>query len=255
MLAEERQSLILAQVRDQGFITISDLVRAHQVSEATVRRDLDALAEQGQLRRLRGGAATIKDGVRAENDARTFAEVAADPSFTTKQLIARRAATVVNEGDFIALDSGTTVACMCPFLFDRSITVATASLAVVQALETSATVDLIVIGGILRPSYRSMVGQLAVDTIMQLRFDKAFIGTSGVTDDGTVLDSSPSEVPMKQALMKCARKSLLLADSGKFPGSGLQRVANLPAFSVLVTNQPPAEQLLPPDATTEVLLT
>lgn len=255
MLTEERHTLILQQVREQGFVTVADLVKRHGVSEATVRRDLDALAKHGRLRRLRGGAGDIKTTVRPEQDARTFAEVASDKSFPQKRAIAKRAAALVKDGDFIALDSGTTVAAMCEYLFDRDITVASASLPVVAALEKSPSVDLIVIGGILRPSYRSLVGQLGVATIQQLRFDKAFLGTSGVANDGAVLDSSPSEVPMKQAILASSRESFLLADSEKFPGLGLQRVCDVSTFSALITDERPQEIALPSDSTLEVLVT
>lgn len=254
MLAEERQSRILACVRERGYVSVSELVDQHQVSEATIRRDLDALAKGGRLRRLRGGASDVKATVRPEQDVRTFAEVASDESFSAKRAIAELAAQQISDGEFVALDSGTTVAAMCSYLFDRSITVATASLPVIAALEKSASVDLIVIGGVLRPSYRSLVGQLALSTIAQLRFDVCFLGTSGVMDDGTVLDTSPSEVPMKQALLASSRRAFLLADVGKFPGTGLQRVCGVDDLDGLITDQPPVHLQLSTDADTEVLV-
>ena len=253
MLAEERHTLILARIREQGFVTVPELVKEHAVSEATIRRDLDHLASQGRLQRLRGGASGNKASVQPEQDVRTFAEVASDASFRKKQAIAKRAVDTLRDGEFIALDSGTTVAAMCAHLFDRSVTVATASLAVVEALEKSAAVELIVIGGIHRPSYRSMVGQLTVSTIQQLRFDKVFLGTSGVLPDGAVLDSSPSEVPVKQALLASAREATLLADGEKFPGSGLQKVCDVSEFTRIITDAPPSEVRLPKDAKVEVM--
>ena len=252
MLSEDRQLRIIAHVRERGFVTVSELCELYRVSEATIRRDLDALAEAGQVRRLRGGAGDIQGTVRPEPDLRSFAEVAAGSASAAKQAIAERAAGMVEDGDVIALDSGTTVASMCRYLFHRSLTVATASLPVVEALQAAPTVDLIVIGGVLRPSYRSMVGHLAESMIGQLRFDKVFLGTAGVTASGDVMDSTPSEVPIKRAMLASARSSYLLADAEKFPGEGFLRVCGLDAFEALVTEQ--TDLTLPEDVDVEVLV-
>lgn len=254
MLAEERHALILARIREHGFVTVADLVKQHRVSEATIRRDLDLLSNQGRLRRLRGGAGGNKASVQPEQDARTFEEVASDSSFARKKAIARRASETIRDGEFIALDSGTTVAAMCEHLFNRQLTVATASLAVVEALEKSSSVELIVIGGIHRPSYRSMVGQLTVSMIEQLRFDKLFLGASGVMPDGAVLDSSPSEVTVKTALLASARSATLLADNEKFPGSGLQRICGVDDFAQIITDEQLRKSQLPHEAKVEVVV-
>lgn len=253
MLTEDRQLRIISHIRDRGFATVSELCELYGVSEATIRRDLDALAAQGQVRRLRGGAGDIKGTVRPEPDLRSFAEVAASAS-KEKRAIAERAARLVEDGDVIALDVGTTVAAMCPFLANRSVTVATASLPVVEALQSAPSVDLIVVGGVLRPSYRSMVGHLAESMIGQLRFDKVFLGAAGVTADGGVMDSTPSEVPIKRALLGSTQEAYLLVDAEKFPGEGFLRVCELARFQALVTDRAPKDLNLPEDVDVEVLV-
>lgn len=253
MLTEDRQLRIISHVRDRGFATVAELCQLYGVSEATIRRDLDALAEQGQVRRLRGGAGDIKGTVRPEPDLRSFAEVAASAS-KEKQAIARRAASLVEDGDVIALDAGTTVAAMCPFLANRSVTVATSSLPVIEALESAPAVDVIVVGGVLRPSYRSMVGHLAESMLGQLRFDKAFLGAAGVMADGGVMDSTPSEVPIKRALLASSREAYLLADAEKFPGEGFLRICELAEFQALVTDREPEDLKLPEGVDMEVLV-
>ena len=161
MLSEDRQLRITTMVRDRGFVTVSQLCDMFGVSEATVRRDLDSLADAGQIRRVRGGAGNVRGTVRPEPDLRNFADVALTAS-EAKRSIARKAAALVEDGDVIAMDAGTTVAAMCPFLMQRSLTVVTASLAVVDALSSVQDIDLVVVGGILRPNYRSMVGILSL---------------------------------------------------------------------------------------------
>ncbi|MDO5661064.1 MAG: DeoR/GlpR family DNA-binding transcription regulator [Brachybacterium sp.] len=255
MLVEKRHASIVATVRRQGAAAVGELSSALGVSEATIRRDLDQLAETGMVRRVRGGACSVRGSVRPEADPRPFAHVAASAS-DSKRRIAGRAAGLVEDGDVIALDIGTTVAAMCPLLMDRSLTVVTASLAVVRALADAPAIDIVVLGGLLRPNYHSLVGTLTESALRQVRVDAAFLGTSGVRTDGTVLDSTPSEVSVKRGLLEISSEAFLLADEEKFPGSGFLEVAPITRFSGLVTDRPlPAGRLsLPDDEDLEVLL-
>lgn len=255
MLVEERHAGILTAVRRQGSATVGQLSAQLEVSEATIRRDLMQLAEDGLLRRVRGGACTLRGSVRPEPDARPFEHVAASAP-ESKRLIAERAVGLIGEGEVIALDIGTTVAAMCPLLRSRSLTVVTASLAVVRALADAPGIDILVLGGLLRPNYQSMVGTLTESALRQVRVDTAFLGTSGVRADGTVLDSTPSEVPVKRGLLEVSARAYLLADHEKFPGSGFLEVAPLTRFTGLVTDRAVStDQLsLPDDEDLEVLL-
>lgn len=255
MLVEERHAGILTAVRRQGSATVGQLSAQLEVSEATIRRDLVQLAEDGLLRRVRGGACTLRASVRPEPDARPFEHVAASAP-ESKRLIAERAVGLIGEGEVIALDIGTTVAAMCPLLRSRSLTVVTASLAVVRALADAPGIDILVLGGLLRPNYQSMVGTLTESALRQVRVDAAFLGTSGVRADGTVLDSTPSEVPVKRGLLEVSARAYLLADHEMFPGSGFLEVAPLSRFTGLVTDRAVStDQLsLPDDEDLEVLL-
>ncbi|WP_296138040.1 DeoR/GlpR family DNA-binding transcription regulator [uncultured Tessaracoccus sp.] len=249
MLSEDRQLRITTMVRDRGFVTVSQLCDMFGVSEATVRRDLDSLADAGQIRRVRGGAGNVRGTVRPEPDLRNFADVALTAS-EAKRSIARKAAALVEDGDVIAMDAGTTVAAMCPFLMQRSLTVVTASLAVVDALSSVQDIDLVVVGGILRPNYRSMVGILAEQMLAQIKVDKVFLGTSGIADDGSVMDTTPSEVPIKQALLRSARHRYVLADAEKFEGGGFLKVCGLDRVDALITD---GDVELPDDVEVEVI--
>ncbi|AXK46727.1 DeoR/GlpR family DNA-binding transcription regulator [Brachybacterium saurashtrense] len=255
MLSEERHQAIAAALRRQGTVTVAALSTDLRVSEATVRRDLDALAEAGSLRRVRGGAAAIRGSVRPEADPRSFEDVAGTAT-VAKQQIAARACTLIEDGEVIALDIGTTVAAMCPLLVERSLTVVTASLAVVRSLAAAPDIDIVILGGLLRPNYDSMVGTLTESALGQVRVDRAFLGAAGVRTDGAVLDSTPSEVPIKRGLLDVAAAAYLLADHEKFPGSGFLEVARLTRFTALVTDRPPLpfDIALPDGEDVEVLL-
>ncbi|MDD7465101.1 MAG: DeoR/GlpR family DNA-binding transcription regulator [Actinomycetaceae bacterium] len=236
MLSEERQRRILSLVKTKNFVDISELVKATDASEATVRRDLHILVAAGKIRRVRGGASDVRSALNPEKDSVPFHTVATISS-AAKKAIGRMAASIVEDGDVIGLDAGTTVASMCEFLIDRPVTIVTTSLAVVRALETSQKLEIIVSGGVVRPSYQSLVGYQATHTLEHVRIDKSFVGTSGIAVDGSVLDTTASEVPIKQAFMKSSRRTFLLADADKFPGTGFLKVADIKDFDTLITNK------------------
>ncbi|MCG7308934.1 DeoR/GlpR family DNA-binding transcription regulator [Brachybacterium sp. ACRRE] len=254
MLTDDRRRGIVAAVRRRGSVPVADLAQSFAASEATIRRDLEQLAADGQVRRVRGGACDPRGDAHPEPDPRRFEQVARD-AVGPKREMAQRAAAQVADGDVIALDIGTTVAAMCPFLLGRSITVVTSSLAVVRGLAGARDVELVVLGGILRPTYGSLVGPLTESALRQIRVDRAFLGTSGIRADGTVLDTTPSEVPIKRGLLDIASVSCLLADHEKLPGTGYLEVAPLARFDQLVTDRAPSarELDLPPDSDLEVL--
>lgn len=254
MLTEVRQRRCLELLHASGSVRIPAVAQALGVSEATVRRDLDALAERGLVERVRGGATLPRVGIRPEADARAFSVVAKNQS-REKTEIARLAAEQVRDGDVVALDIGTTVFAMCEHLAHRRLTVVTASLAVVRELADAPDIDLVIMGGVLRPNYESMVGALTEMCLRQVRVDAAFLGAAGVRPDGAVLDSTPSEVPNKRAMIDIATRSYLLADHTKFPGSGFLEVAPVTAFHTVITDRPltPETLFLPPESTLEVL--
>lgn len=255
MLSEERHQAIVETLRRQGTVTVAALSADLDVSEATVRRDLELLDEAGSLRRVRGGATAVRGSVRPEADLRSFADVASTAT-AAKQAIAAQACAQIEDGEVIALDIGTTVAAMCPLLAERSLTVVTASLAVVRALASAPAIDIVILGGLLRPNYDSMVGTLTESALRQVRVDRAFLGTAGIRPDGAVLDSTPSEVPIKRGLLEVATSSYLLADHEKLPGSGFLEVAPLSRFTALITDRPPLPDdiALPEGEDVEVLL-
>lgn len=256
MLTDVRHQQMADLVRRRGALSVQEAARHFGVSQATARRDLDQLAERGQLDRVRGGARAPRHHIRPEADAAAFA-VVAEQETVEKRAIGRRAASLVRDGDVVALDIGTTVFAMCEHLRDRDITVVTASLAVVRALADAPRIDLVVMGGVLRPNYESLVGVLTESCLRQVRVDIAFLGASGVRHDGAVLDSTPSEVPVKRAMIDIATRAWLLADHAKFPGIGFLEVAPVSAFAGLITDRAPlpTDLALSPDSDLEVVIT
>ncbi|MFY0407145.1 DeoR/GlpR family DNA-binding transcription regulator [Solicola sp. PLA-1-18] len=228
MLARRRHERILATLRDDGPAEVARLAAMLDVSAATVRRDLAQLESEGRLDRVHGGAAP--SGSAEAPFEQVVSHHAAD-----REAVAARAASLVGDGEVVLLDIGTTTAAIARRLRGRPVTVITSSLAVYDELGRDPAVDLLLLGGTVRRNYRSLVGFLTEHAVAQVHADRLFLGTSGVRPDGSVLDTTAVEVPVKQAMLKAADRVVLVADDSKFPGSGFARVCGPDAVNVVVT--------------------
>lgn len=216
-------------LRDEGPVAVTALRTRLGVSQATVRRDLAWLEGQGLLTRVRGGAAATT------SLEPSFAAVATE-AHEAKDAIGRRAADMVSDGDVLLLDIGTTVHRLASYLRGRQVTVMTSNMAVYEELVAEPDIELILLGGVVRRNYRSLVGFLTEDAVRQLRADTLFIGTSGVRPDGTVMDTTVVEVPTRRAMIDSADRVVLLADAEKFPGNGFATVCGPDVLDAAVTN-------------------
>ncbi|MBA4863700.1 DeoR/GlpR transcriptional regulator [Streptomyces sp. PSKA54] len=228
MLAERRHQLILRALRSGGPAAVADLSERLGVSAATVRRDLVKLEEMGLLTRVHGGAVV-------EEGDQPFAEVA-EIRVSEKDAIAACAADMIEDGQSVLLDIGTTAYRLARRLHGRRLTVITSNLVVYEELADDAGIELVLLGGMVRREYRSLVGFLTEDNLRQLHADWLFMGTSGVRPGGHVMDTTVVEVPVKRAMIKAGEKVVLLADAGKFPGTGMAKVCGPEDLDVVVTN-------------------
>ncbi|UBU17646.1 DeoR/GlpR family DNA-binding transcription regulator [Nonomuraea gerenzanensis] len=231
MLQRLRHAEIMRRVRSSGATSVRDLASQLGVSPSTIRRDLEVLDRDGTLRRVRGGALPTAD---ADAD-RPFAEVASTDEHD-KEAVAARAAGLVADGDVLLLDIGTTTMCLARRLRGRRVTVVTSSLAVLDVLRADPGVELLLLGGMLRRPYHSLVGVLTEAALGQVVADRVFLGASGVRPDGQLVDTTLAEVPLKRAMMAAAGQVVLLVDRHKFPGTGALRVCGPEEIDVIVTN-------------------
>ncbi|GHJ41888.1 DeoR family transcriptional regulator [Streptomyces sp. TS71-3] len=248
VLAERRHQLILQALRSGGPAAVTDLSEQLDVSPATIRRDLVKLEEDGLLTRVHGGA-VVEDGDQP------FAEVA-EVRVTEKDAIAECAAAMIEDGQPVLLDIGTTAYRLARQLHGRHLTVITSNLVVYEELADDEGIELVLLGGMVRRKYRSLVGFLTEDNLRELHADWLFLGTSGVRPDGQVMDTTVVEVPVKRAMIKASGKVALLADTAKFPGTGMARVCGPEDLDVVVTNAPvdPATRASLEEAGVEVVL-
>lgn len=228
VLTATRQAEILRVLHESGEVSVDGLAVRFGVSLSTIRRDLDALSADGLLRRVRGGGSIEADTV-------PFGEVAGQCR-PEKDRIAQCAAELVRDGDVVLMDIGTTTALLARRLRGKRITVLTSSLAVVDQLRDDDDTELIVLGGVVRKTYHSMVGILTEQAIGQLRAHLCFLGTSGLRPDGYVMDTTGIEVPVKKAMIASSERTIVLADGSKYPGAGLLSVCRADEVDTLVTN-------------------
>lgn len=231
MLTDTRQRAILRRLRTHGDVSVPVLADEFGVSLSTIRRDLAVLSSDGLLRRVRGGGSPV------EQDSHAFDILdPADRRCADEDAVADRAAALIEDGQIVCLDSGATPARLARRLRDRRITVITSSLAVVDELRHASGPELVVLGGVLRSTFQSLVGELTEQALAHLSANLCFLSTSGVNAAGQVLDATGIEVGVKRAMLAAAERSVLLADRSKFPGTGLLAVCEAREIDVLVTN-------------------
>lgn len=229
ILGAQRRRLILDATRSGAGVQVAELASRFGVSDITVRRDLARLARDGQLTRVHGGAM-----VRHDEPPFATIEVQRAPA---KERVGIAAARLVQDGQTIMIDIGTTTLQLARALHGRTLTVITSSLPVVEDLRDEPGIELVVLGGVLRRNYRSLVGLLAEDALRQLSADIAFLGASGLPRDSlAVMDTTMAEVPIKRGMLAAADRSILLVDAQKFSMGGVVRVCGAEELDIVVTD-------------------
>jgi DeoR/GlpR family transcriptional regulator of sugar metabolism len=234
MLARQRQERILEEVRAHGGARVSDLVELLDVSDMTVRRDIEALARRGLVARVHGGATAVS--------ARSAEEPGFDAKFllqtAQKAAIARSAAAFVPPGASVAISAGTTTYAVALELREvPDLTVVTNSIPVADALHRQRRDGLTVLltGGTRTPS-DALVGPVAVAALRTLHVDWLFLGVHGVDERAGLTTPNLVEAETNRALIASARRVVVTADSTKWGVVGLSSMARLDDVDVLVTD-------------------
>jgi len=237
----ERHQRIVSFLREWQVARVAELAELLDVSEATIRSDLRALAADGQVRRVRGGAA-LPDQGRAHHTA--FA-ARARINDRAKQQIARWAAGLIVDGDVIFLDASTTVYYLVPYLQDRRrLTVITNGLDVGYALARNPTNTVILLGGVLRPEACAVTGSLSQKQIADLHMKKAFVSCSGFSLEVGSTEVDLEEAHLKSRMVDGAEAIIALVDSSKFGKVGLSPSVRPERVSHLFTDDNVSPQSL-----------
>lgn len=234
MLARERQSYIAERVRDRGAVRVSDLTRELQVSDMTVRRDLDQLARQGVVDKVHGGA-TVPG--RHSTDEPGF-ETKSGRERAEKDAIATLATTLVQPGFAVGLSAGTTTWTVAQRLLEiPGITVVTNSVQIASVFYRSPRADQTVVltGGVRTPS-DALVGPVAVATLRSLNLDLVFLGVHGMDERTGFTSPNLLEAETSRALARSGQRLVVVADHTKWGVVGISTIATLDEADVLVTD-------------------
>jgi DeoR/GlpR family transcriptional regulator of sugar metabolism len=235
MFVEERQQRILERLRQQGKVTVEELVGAFSVSAPTVRADLAALEARHLLRRTHGGALPATGSLYEP----PYAERATDRA-DDKRRIGQAAAELVQPGETVLLDAGTTAHEVGIALLasgKERITVVTNNLPTLMALMDAPGLTLISVGGEVQPRRRAALGPLTVEFLRPIRADWLFFGVNGLDPVAglTVADFEVAQV--KRAMMHAASTTVVVADSSKFERVAFAHVAPLSVVPLLITDK------------------
>ncbi len=233
MLAQQRQASILDRVRQQGGARVADLVRALGVSDMTIRRDIEALAERGLVAKVHGGAVAV-EGATDEPGYAAKSEL----HRAEKQAIARAAAALVTPGSAVGISAGTTTAALARELLGvPGLTVVTNSIPVADTFYHSGRPDQTVVltGGTRTPS-DALVGPVAQEAAGRINLDALFLGVHGMSVRAGFTTPNLSEADTNRALVDAARRLVVVADHSKWDLIGIATIAQLDEAHVLVTD-------------------
>ena len=231
-LAPERQERLRALVRERGVVRVDEICAALSTSPATARRDLEQLEKAGRIRRVHGGAVCVESRL----DEPLFDDKASI-SPREKQAIARAALALIKPGDSIYLDGGSTVLELARLLRDRTnLTVVTNSLRAASELSGQGP-RVLLIGGELRRLSQTLVGPLTRHVLNDLRVDRAFMGTIGLTAADGMTTTDASEAFTKIEVMKRAGEVVLLADRNKIGKVAFAHAGRLRDVHILITER------------------
>jgi DeoR/GlpR family transcriptional regulator of sugar metabolism len=229
----ERTERLRTFIEERKRVTLADIVDAFDVSPATVRRDLGALAERGEIRRVRGGAVAVRQAPpelpvvqRAANQA------------DAKARIGKAAAELVRDDETIFLSSGTTALEVARHLRDRSgLTVLTNSLLVVNMLIDSSDIEVIALGGQLRRSEMSLIGHVAEGALRELRAAKTIFGVRAIHPQQGLTNDYLPETLTDRAILGLGGEVIVVADHTKCGRAAAAFVAPATAMDLLVTDE------------------
>lgn len=233
MLAQDRYKRVLDILETENSVKTSRLMKLFDVSLETVRRDLEHMEAEGMLKRVHGGA--VLDRVDGRQTSWRSRETAALPQ---KQELAEVACRHVREGQSLALDVSTTNNVLATFLRERfrALTILTNSLPILNILSDLPGYTLLVPGGVYHLEEGSFIGDTTQEGISRYHVDLAFISASGLSLREGVTDFGFGEVAAKQAMMRIAGESIVLADSGKFETVSLLKVCPIEEVNLLITD-------------------
>lgn len=234
--SKERREKILQLVTANEEVKISDLSQLFNVSEISIRRDLIELESQGLLKRTYGGAISTAKVIQEQS----FKEKV-NKHLEEKKRIAALAVKMIQRGDRILLDSGTTTLQIARMIKNpQDLTVMTTSLPIAEELGVYSGVNLVLVGGTYNSTYQSLVGPLAVKNLAQFYVNKVFMGIDGLSVSNGLTTISTLEAEVSQAILQIAGEVIVVADHSKIDKVGFVYIAPITKVHKLITDEHPS---------------
>lgn len=237
-----RRLQISELVRKHGSVQVNSLARQFGVSAQTVRKDLRYLAERGVMSRAYGGA--IDSGAMGGAMSEPNYEAKRTSHLDEKRRIGMRAAALIEPGDTVVLDSGTTAIQLAEALSDIDITVVTNDFGVLTALAPKNNITIMMLGGELRRRNMAFYGGLTVEALDALHVDKLFLGVDGFDLERGITTHYEPEALLNRKMVEAAQRVISIADSSKFGKICLHRIIPVTALDVLVTDTGAPEEIV-----------
>ena len=232
MMAEERRQKILSLLQSDGRVLVTNLSKVFNVSQITIRKDLDSLHGRGLVQRSHGGALPPSSSTLFDPSLQEKQQLHTEE----KQRIAAAAAKMVQEGSCVMLDSGTTTAAIAQALKKFSaLTVITNAINIAADL-TSTNVEVILTGGTLRKNSFSLVGPVAEDVLAEMHADILFLGVDGFDPEVGLTTPNLLESRVNRAMVSSAAKVVAVCDSTKFYRRSLSRIMPISALHHVITD-------------------
>lgn len=239
---EERKQDIVEMVNRIGKVTCAELCKKFQVSQATIRNDLNNLGKLGLLTRTHGGA-IIAHGIRAGYEQTTTEKESRN--MARKQAIARKALQFVNSGDVIALDSGTTTMELAKLLNNiKGITVITNDVKIALYLNQNSSAEVVLLGGVVRHDFHCTTGKLALEGLDNLYIDTVFLAANGLSLTRGFSTPRMEQAEVKRKMVQSARRIVALADGSKTSNEAFVAFAGVKEVDTLITDASIGEEFV-----------
>lgn len=228
---EARRRMIVDVLTDVDYITVEELSRRLGVSSVTIRTDLSALEEKGDLIRTHGGA--MKP---VHKNIQRMLSTTMSEFENEKKAIARRASSLISPGSTIIIDSGSTTIHLMDHLSGKDVSVITNSIPVLEKLKDIPDIDVLMLGGNLKRSFMGTMGPIANSAISSINVDTYFLGATNF-DREVITCTNLTEAELKRQMIKAADKVVLLADSSKFGRKAYATICTWTEIDAIVTDK------------------
>lgn len=237
MLKSQRIQKIKEYVNAHQTVSLDKLMEEFQVSKNTIRRDVQYLVRNEELKKVYGGVSTIHSELIPYTER-------ADKNQSKKQKIAELAATFIKNGDVIFLDSGTTTSELIPFIKHLDLTIVTNNITIIVECLAYENLTVFSTGGMLERKTNSFAGFKSLELLKSYNINKAFMAATGISISNGVTNSSPSESSIKTTVVDRSSEVFLLVDDSKFDRYALTTYCDLKTIPMIITNEEPNEHYM-----------